>query len=93
MNQEALEKEFTNQGIPYNSQPVVNIYYKGQALKKTYQPDFVCFDEIIIEIKALGKLSGKEESQVINYLKACGMKIGLLINFGSKSLEYKRFVL
>lgn len=90
--QEALEKEFERQGIPYKMQPVVNIYYKGQLLEKKYQPDFICFDEVIVEIKALDRLSGTEESQIINYLKASKLKVGLLLNFGSKSLEYKRFV-
>jgi len=90
--QEALEKEFINQGIPHNSQPVVKIYYKGQVLNKTYQPDFTCFDEVIVEIKAMDKLSGIEQAQIINYLKAARLKVGLLINFGSKSLEHKRFV-
>ena len=90
--QEALEMEFINQGIPYNSQPVVKIYYKGQVLNKTYQPDFTCFDEVIVEIKAMDKLSGIEQAQIINYLKAARLKVGLLINFGSKSLEHKRFV-
>ena len=90
--QEALEKEFDNQDIPYNSQPVVKIYYKGKLLNKTYQPDFICFDEVIVEIKAIDKLSGIEQAQIINYLKATGLKVGLLVNFGSKSLEHKRFV-
>jgi GxxExxY protein len=90
--QEALEREFINQGIPYDSQPVVKIYYKGKALNKTYQPDFICYDEVIVEIKALSNLTGMEESQIINYLKATMLKVGLLINFGSKSLEHKRFV-
>jgi GxxExxY protein len=90
--QEALEREFINQGIPYNSKPVVKIYYKGKALNKTYQPDFICYDEVIVEIKALSNLTGMEESQIINYLKATVLKVGLLINFGSRSLEHKRFV-
>ena len=90
--QEALEKEFINQGIPYNSQPVVKIHYKGQVLNKTYQPDFICYDEIIVEIKAIAKLSSIEHAQIINYLKAAKFKVGLLINFGSKSLEHKRLV-
>ena len=59
---------------------------------KTYQPDFVCYDQVIVEIKAISKLSGIEEAQLINYLKASGLKIGLLLNFGSKSLEHRRFV-
>jgi len=90
--QETLEMEFERQGIPYKLQPEIDIYYKGQLLKKKYQPDFICFDEVIVEIKALEQLSGSEESQIINYLKASKLKVGLLINFGSKSLEYKRFV-
>ena len=90
--QEALEREFRMQKIPFKSQPVVKIFYKGKPLAKTYQPDFVCFDEVIIEIKALGALSGIEEVQLINYLKAARLNVGLLINFGAKSLEYKRLI-
>ena len=90
--QEALDTEFKNQEIPYKAQPVVGISYKESILEKKYQPDFVCFNEVIVEIKALSKLTGTEESQIINYLKATGLKVGLLINFGSKSLEYKRYV-
>ena len=88
--QEALEREFLSQGVPFKSQPVVEISYKHKPLKKNYQPDFICYEEVIIEIKAISALSGIEESQLINYLKASGLKIGLLINFGNKSLEYKR---
>ena len=90
--QEALEREFSAQEIPFKSQPVVDVLYKGQLLNKTYQPDYVCYDEVIVEIKAISALSGIEEAQLINYLKATGLKVGLLINFGSKSLEYKRLV-
>ena len=90
--QEALEIEFAEQGIPFRRQTPVEIFYKGKALNKIYQPDFLCFDDIIIEIKALPKLSTIEEAQLINYLKASRLQLGLLINFGSKSLEYKRFV-
>ena len=90
--QEALGKEFANQEIPHRSQPIIEISYKGKPLDKTYQPDFICYGEIILEIKAISSLSGIEEAQLINYLKATGLKVGLLINFGSKSLEYKRFV-
>jgi len=90
--QEALEGEFTYQEIPYKSQPPVRIEYKGKPLKKKYEPDFICYDDIIVEIKAMDKLSGVEHAQIINYLKATRLKVGLLINFGSKSLEHKRFV-
>ena len=90
--QEALGREFSTQGIPSKSQPVIQINYKGKPLNKTYQPDFVCYEEIVVEIKAISNLSGVEEAQLINYLKATKLKTGLLINFGSKSLEHKRLV-
>jgi GxxExxY protein len=90
--QEALGREFADQGIPFKSQPVIQIAYKGKPLDKTYQPDFVCYEEIIIEIRAISSLSGVEEAQLINYLKATGLKVGLLLNFGAKSLEHKSFV-
>ena len=90
--QEALGREFKGQEIPFKSQPTIQIAYKGQPLDKTYQPDFICYDEVIIEIKAISVLSGVEEAQLINYLKATGLNVGLLLNFGSKSLEHKRLV-
>jgi len=91
--QEALERELTARSIPFQAQPELRIFYKGEALRKTYEPDFLCFEKIIVEIKALSDLTGVEEAQVINYLKASGLTLGLLMNFGSKSLEYKRLVL
>jgi len=90
--QEALGREFATQTIPFRSQPFVEIIYKGMPLDKKYQPDFICYDEIVVEIKAISGITGNEEAQLINYLKATNLKIGLLLNFGSKSLEHKRFV-
>ena len=90
--QEAPGREFTTQEIPFRSQPFVEIIYKGTPLEKKYQPDFICYDEVIVEIKAISGITGNEEAQLINYLKATNLKIGLLLNFGSKSLEHKRFV-
>jgi GxxExxY protein len=90
--QEALDLEFADKGIPYKAQPEIKINYKGKPLKKKYEPDFICYDDVIVEIKALGKLSGNEHAQIINYLKASKIEVGLLINFGSQSLEYKRFI-
>ena len=90
--QEALEREFTYQEIPYKSQHPVRIEYKGKPLKKTYEPDFICYDDVIVEIKAMDKLSSNEHAQIINYLKASKLGIGLLINFGSPSLQHKRFI-
>jgi len=86
--QEALGKECVYQGIPFKPQPA----YKGKVLDKTYQPDFICYEEILVEIKAISILSGVEEAQLINYLKATNLHAGLLLNFGSQSLEYKRLV-
>jgi len=90
--QEAFERELTAQAVPFKSQPVLEIFYKNERMNKTYQPDFICFDQIVVELKALSGLTGVEESQVINYLKASNLAVGLLINFGAKSLEYKRFI-
>ena len=90
--QEALGREFNLQGIPNTVQPIIEIFYKGGTLDKKYQPDFVCYEQVIVEIKAIALLTGLEEAQLINYLKATGLKVGLLINFGAKSLEHKRLV-
>jgi len=87
--QEALGREFTTKRISFKEQPAIEISYKNKPLKKSYQPDFICYGEIIVEIKAISGLSGVEEAQLINYLKASGIHVGLLINFGSKSLEHK----
>lgn len=76
---EALEKELLLQNIEFKSQSEVNIFYKGQKLEKTYKPDFIVFDKIIVEIKALEKLTSIEEAQLLNYLKATNIKVGLLI--------------
>lgn len=90
--QEALSIEFTLQNIPFQKELDLPVYYKGRLLQVGYRADFVCFDEIVVELKALSKLGGQEESQLINYLKATGLKTGLLLNFGAESLEHKRFV-
>ena len=90
--QEAMEIELGDRSIPFEAQKQLTIDYKGHVLKKEYVPDLVCYGKIVGDIKALEKLSGKEESQIINYLKATKMKVGLLINFGGPSLEWKRFV-
>jgi len=90
--QEALGREFSIQGIPNKAHPIIEILYKGVLLEKKYQPDFVCYKEVIVEIKAISGLTGIEEAQLINYLKATGLKVGLLINFGAKSLEHRRLV-
>ncbi len=90
--QEALEQEFLFQTIPYIREKKLAIWYKGQVMQSYYQADFICFDSVIVELKALQKLSGTEEAQVINYLKASGLNKALLINFGTARLEHKRLV-
>jgi GxxExxY protein len=90
--QEALEKEFIIQNIPYHREVVLPIYYKNELLAKTYIADFVCFGNIVVELKAVQKLSGEHQAQVMNYLRASNMEIGLLFNFGARSLEHKRII-
>ena len=91
--QEAMEIELSDHDISYVPQLSLPIYYKGKRLQKEYVADLVCYDQVIVELKALTQLTGKEESQILNYLKATGLRVGLLINFGSTGrLEWKRFV-
>ena len=88
--QEALECEFIAKGIPYKREVNLNIYYKGTPLQQNYIADFVCYDKIIVELKALNRLSDIEKAQVINYLKATGYELGILANFGETSLKTER---
>lgn len=91
--QEALMREFEALHIPYQREMELPISYRGMKLSVTYRADFICYQTTIVEIKALNQLTGKEESQVINYLKATGLQKALLINFGTRSLEQKRLIL
>jgi len=91
--QEALELEFKDQKIPFEREKLLEISYKGKILAKKYKADFICYDKIIIELKALSKLTSDHESQLLNYLKSTGFELGLLINFGTKKLEHKRMIL
>ena len=91
--QEALARELTSRNIPSVAQKPLTIFYKGHPLAKEYVADLICYDQLIVELKALERLSGKEEAQIINYLKATGLDVGLLINFGSPGkLEWHRYV-
>src|SRR5262249_26043365 len=91
--QEALEMECSLRGVPYESQKPLPLRYKGQPLKKEYLADMVCYGQIIVELKALDRLSGGEDAQVLNYLKATGLRVGVLLNFGSKGrLDWKCLV-
>ena len=90
---EALVVELTLRGIPFGREVELPIMYRGKPLPCKYRADFLCFDEILVELKALDKLTGTERSQVINYLKATQLHRALLINFGDSSLVYERLVL
>lgn len=91
--QEAMEIELSARNIPFGPQQEMYIQYKGQILNKYYVADFICYDKIVVELKALDQLTGKAQAQVINYLKASDMRVGVLINFGGKGrLEWQRFV-
>jgi len=91
--QEALEVELTNQKIPFQREAPLPIKYKDSVLNKSYIADFILYSKIILELKAFDALSTVHESQVLNYLKATGFRLGLLVNFGQPKLQHKRLVL
>ena len=91
--QEAMERELATRGLAFESQRELVIQYKGQPLGKSYICDLLCFDSILVELKAIDRLTGREDAQIINYLKASGLSVGVLINFGSHGkLEWRRLV-
>lgn len=81
--QECLSREFARQKIPFTAQPELSIWYKEEPIAQTYKPDFICYDKIIVEIKAITELSPIHRAQVLNYLKITKLKLGLLVNFCS----------
>ncbi|WP_034919531.1 GxxExxY protein [Gillisia sp. CAL575] len=90
--EEALRRELKKEEIPFETQKKLKVFYDGSELSKYFIADFVCYEKIILEIKSVSFLNKNLESQVINYLKATNKEVGLLINFGEKSLKWKRFV-
>lgn len=90
--QEALEIEFKNKNIPYKREVPLEISYKSHTLKKKYAADFICYDKIIVETKALCDLNSEHQSQLLNYLKATNKRLGILINFGKPRLQPKRTI-
>jgi len=90
--QEALEKEFNLRKIPYKREIPLTIYYKNEPLNKTYIADFICYNKIIIELKASSAIISEHQAQVINYLKATKLELALIINFGTQSIEHKRII-
>jgi GxxExxY protein len=90
--QEALEKEFAKRNIPFQRQPKLSLFFDGEKLKKFYIADFLCYNSIVLEIKAIPALNDSNVRQLQNSLKASKQKLGILINFGSQSLVYKRVI-
>ncbi|MDR1283593.1 MAG: GxxExxY protein [Opitutaceae bacterium] len=91
--QECMEMELELQGIPFEAQKVLPLSYKGRPLKQTYKADIVCFDKVLVELKAVSEITNEHRAQVINYLNATGLKLGLLVNFGHyPKLQWERLV-
>ena len=88
----ALELEFAKRGIPWAGEVGLAITYDGVELRVRYRADFVCYEAVIVEVKALSRLTAQEHAQIINYLRAARLRRGLLLNFGARSLEYQRFL-
>jgi GxxExxY protein len=92
--QECLEVELARRGVPFDAMKPLSLSYQGQPLRQTYVADFVCYDRIILELKAVRAFAPEHRAQLINYLRATDMKLGLLVNFGSTPrVEIERFVL
>lgn len=89
----SLAVEFEERRIPFRTEVPFPLTYKGQPLSLNYRADLVCFESVVVEVKALGALGPIEQAQAINYLKASGLARGLILNFGARSLEYRRVVL
>jgi len=90
--EEALEREFIKRNIPYLRQHKLSLFYDGKPMDKYFKADFLCYQSIILEIKAVSFLIKDMQKQTINYLHSSNMQVGLLINFGESSLKWKRFI-
>jgi GxxExxY protein len=92
--QECLAMEFQEQKIPFIAQSELKLFYKERLLKQIYKPDFICYDSIVVELKAVSDVTKEHQAQLFNYLHATKMKLGLLVNFGHyPKLEYERIVI
>jgi GxxExxY protein len=92
--QECLEREFSRRGVPFVAQKELTLIYKEQPLKQTYKPDLVCFEKVIVELKAAKEITDEHRAQLFNYLKATQMRLGLLVNFGhSPNVQIERIIL
>ena len=90
--QDALAVEFGRQRIPFEREKLLQVFYKGGVLPSFYKADFVCFGSVLIECKALQSVGGAEDAQILNYLRITGLQRAVLLNFGTRSLEYKRLI-
>ena len=90
--QEAMEIELRMRGVVFEAMKPLTICYKGVPLKKLYVADLICEGPVLVELKAIETLTSRDEAQLLNYLKATGIRVGLIINFGGESLEWKRMV-
>ncbi len=90
--QDALELELKKREVPFEREKTIAVNYKGTELKHGYVADFLCYGEIILELKAVSELDDVHRAQLINYLKATGRNVGLLMNFGKGSLQYERII-
>lgn len=91
--QECLQRELTARGVPFVAQPELRLSYKGDWLDQTYRPDFVCYGQVILELKAVKEIAPEHRAQLLNYLKATGLRLGLIVNFGHHpKTEIERFV-
>ncbi|WP_298327156.1 GxxExxY protein [Asticcacaulis sp.] len=92
--QECLAREFVRRDIPFTAQKILNLAYKGEVLTQHYQPDFVCYDQIIVELKCVSAITDAHRAQILNYLKATDLRLGLLVNFGRHpKAQIERFAL
>jgi len=91
VHQESLEMEFADCNVPFEPQKRISISYKNKLLKREYVADFICYDKIIVEIKAIKGVTEIEEAQLLNYLKATELPLGLIINFGHPKMEWRRY--
>jgi GxxExxY protein len=91
--QEAMEYQLTKNGVPFESQKLIQIYYDGNVLRQFYKADIICYDKILLELKAVKAITNEHKAQLINYLKATRIKLGLLVNFGSyPKVEIQRII-
>jgi GxxExxY protein len=91
--QDAMEVEFLDRRSPHVRERMLHVEYKGHRLPSTFRADFVCYERVLLELKALPRLAPREDAQVLNYLHVTKLPIALLVNFGARSLEHQRFVL